>query len=130
MDPLSPDPTRIQIRLHLSHCGYPIANDPVYCDRRPTDGFLKVGCGTPPSTGSASLSGSDDEEIEVMWLHAWRYSFDDPLLGFEAEAPVPKWGQMFLPIEISADEAYEGEAEANHALDAAIDDGDKRGAGR
>ena len=43
-----------------------------------------------------------------MWLHAWHYSLDDALLGFQVQAPIPDWALNFVPLPMSPGEAFEG----------------------
>jgi UPF0176 protein len=61
-----------QIRLHLSHLGFPVVGDPVYRADRPP--------------GATQTLGPDDPPLQ---LHAWKLSFLHPLtsqrLHFEAE---------------------------------------------
>ncbi len=66
-----------QIRIHLSHLGFPIVGDPAYglAEERKTTQTLAVS--DPP-----------------MCLHAWKLEFDHPESGkrMKFEAPRPNWG--------------------------------------
>ena len=63
-----------QIRLHLSHLGFPIVGDPAYNDQENATQTLEVD--DPP-----------------MCLHAWKIKFEHPESGdrVEFEAPRPQW---------------------------------------
>jgi len=96
-----------QVRCHLQHAGWPIANDPIY--------------GGVPQLGQEIFNGTrarqmiEEHQIEgctsceyfrkvatgvepcprldpTIWLHSWRYNF--PTLGLSFEAPPPDWAGM------------------------------------
>ncbi|OLP89985.1 Bifunctional protein RIB2 [Symbiodinium microadriaticum] len=96
-----------QVRCHLQHAGWPIANDPVY--------------GGVPQLGQEIFNGTrarqmiEEHQIEgctsceyfrnvatgvepcprldpTIWLHSWRYNF--PTLGLSFEAPPPEWAAI------------------------------------
>jgi len=97
-----------QIRCHLAHAGFPIANDVKYGgvvkERGPSiyqdntagelrgmlQSHFREGC----ETCTYFLRVVDGDEpaprlSEGIWLHSWRYEF--PTLGLTLEAPLPLW---------------------------------------
>ena len=67
-----------QIRIHLSHFGFPIVGDPAY--GREED---------------RSVTQTIDVDSQPMCLHAWKLSIDHPTTGdrMEFEAPQPEWAE-------------------------------------
>jgi len=75
-----------QIRVHLSHLGYPIVGDDIYGGRHLVAGDLGGATGLP----SLGL-GPRDPLITRQALHAALLGFDHPMTGerMELQAPVP-----------------------------------------
>ena len=67
-----------QIRLHLSHLGFPIQGDPAYAVDRDPEATQTLSVDDPP-----------------MCLHAWKIEIDHPEDGkrVEFEAPRPEWAK-------------------------------------
>lgn len=67
-----------QLRVHLSHIGYPIVGDTLYGGR-------------PVSEFDLSGAGSKEPLIDHQALHAWRIAFRHPITEqpLELEAPLP-----------------------------------------
>jgi len=111
-----------QIRLHLQSIGHPIHNDPLYgAGGARADGRCSSGCGFSGGAGGESCSGADaarDSGGDVaIWLHAWRYSCNDPARPFFVEAPLPEWVAPFEPLaEVEDALAQLAVAAAEHAL--------------
>jgi len=106
-----------QIRCHLQHAGYPIANDgeyggqgelgrEVYVDN--DSGDLRSMLGDHHCKGCRSckyfqfvLDGSERPPRldPPIWLHSWKYKF--PSLGLDFESPLPAWAQSSAQVESS-----------------------------
>lgn len=96
-----------QIRCHMDHAGFPIANDPVYGGRTRPGQLLWQD--DPAGSLRSLLEQNSREHCEgcayfkrvlagtepaprleqTIWLHSWRYEF--PSLGLDFEAPPPPW---------------------------------------
>jgi RluA family pseudouridine synthase len=65
-----------QIRIHLSHLGFPIVGDPAYGSEESRSETQTIAMGADP-----------------MCLHAWKLKIDHPLRGerMEIQAPRPQW---------------------------------------
>ncbi|MBV1776049.1 RluA family pseudouridine synthase [Burkholderiaceae bacterium DAT-1] len=76
-----------QIRVHLSHAGFPILGDDKYGDFPLNKALQRAG-------------------LKRMFLHAWRLNLKHPLSGemLSLEAPLPKELQRYLDQETAQDE--------------------------
>eukprot|EP01083_Nonionella_stella_P278899 948543_1 len=99
-----------QIRVHLRHIGFPIANDPCYGGelietRKPNEEG-----DSPVKSAMARASRDDCQECRALrsesppskdynygiWLHALRYSGD----SWTYEVPWPEWAQAEFPTDL------------------------------
>jgi len=73
-----------QIRLHLSHLGFPILGDPAY------------GRGSEGSSPATPVVPTLDPSDPPLELHAWRISLDHPdaVRRVTFEAPPPPWAEV------------------------------------
>ena len=95
-----------QVRCHLEHAGWPIANDPVYGGearqgqelyngsqaREMAELHRRPGCKSCEYLERV-LSGTEPGPRldPTIWLHSWKYEF--PTLGLSLEAPPPSWAE-------------------------------------
>ncbi|MGH8254394.1 MAG: 23S rRNA pseudouridine(1911/1915/1917) synthase RluD [Steroidobacteraceae bacterium] len=87
-----------QIRVHLSHIGFPIVGDPLYGGRR------------RQIAGSSELLQASLRGFRRQALHAQRLAFDHPLTGrhHTFEAPLPAdFQQLLVALREDADERAE-----------------------
>ncbi|KAJ1788119.1 DRAP deaminase, partial [Coemansia sp. RSA 2399] len=84
-----------QIRVHLQFLGFPIANDPLYCNEDVWGQDLgkdgkSVDCVPRMCSKCSNPTYPDPTPDELsIWLHAWRYSGP----GWTFETPLPAWAQ-------------------------------------
>lgn len=78
-----------QIRLHLMHIGFPIANDTCY------GGDMLNPITTPEIKFKHAIEDfqvplENIKQLEI-WLHAWRYKLTQNL---DFKVPLPKWAEI------------------------------------
>jgi len=80
-----------QIRVHLQHLGYPIANDPCY-PKLPEDQLLSSKIDTPVEDRK---DDAPTDYCKMIYLHAWRYQSDE--WNFLSQRP--SWSEKIENVE-------------------------------